>query len=523
MEDPKFGETNLSERLLGDEESPSPNNNNEVDEIIVDPIQAGHTLRGEAQTAQYRDTPFALAFLGHLVVVLCLSFFVGLPAMFGSEEDRRNVQGYDFHIWGFYFLLVVVSTLSIGVASVSLDFMIHHGESMMQIALMASCVVLGADIVLLFMNGSPGLGFLGLFVLICTGLYAYSVQRRIPFAAANLRTALSAIQTNYGVCMVAYAVAVAANFFVVLWVLAFAGVAFKVGGHGFEEGQHGEFDFNLNPFLVTFMILSYYWTAQVLQVRTEGVWCFVLFQLYFDILTTPQNIIHVTVSGIIGTWWFAPQEAQSAFSPAIVDSFSRATTYSFGSICFGSLLVAIIQTMERIVHSMRHRRQNNILLCIMECLLHFLQRVGQYFNKWAFVYVGLYGYDYITAGRKALELFQSRGWSVIINDNLVYRMLMLVSIVVGAISGLVGMFLADLSGWADPLFGADFVHLPMFLICFGIGFSLASILMGVVISACDSVIVCFAEAPGEFETHHPALHRNMVNAWRQVYPEECGF
>jgi Plasma-membrane choline transporter len=234
-----------------------------------------------------------------------------------------------------------------------------------------------------------------------------------------------------------------------------------------------------------------------------------------------QNVIHVTVSGIVGTWWFAPREAQSAFSPAIMDSFSRATSYSFGSICFGSLLVAIIQTVERIVHSMRHREQNSVMLCIMECLLSFLQRVGKYFNKWAFVYVGLYGYDYVTAGRKALELFQSRGWSSIISDNLVYRMLMLVCIVVGAVSGLVGMFLADLSGWADPLFGADYVHAPMFLIGFGIGFSLAFILMGVVISAVDSVIVCFAEAPGEFESYHPALHRNMVNAWTQVYPQEC--
>ena len=134
---------------------------------------------------------------------------------------------------------------------------------------MACCVVLGAEIVLLFMDGSPGLGFLGLFVLICTGLYASSVQRRIPFAAANLRTALSAIQTNYGVCIVAFGVAAVANLFVLIWGLAFAGVALKVGGYSFEEGSGAEFDFHWNPFLVTFMALSYYWTAQVLQV-TRG-------------------------------------------------------------------------------------------------------------------------------------------------------------------------------------------------------------------------------------------------------------
>ena len=83
------------------------------------------------------------------------------------------------------------------------------------------------------------------------------------------------------------------------------------------------------------------------------------------------------------------------------------------------------------------------------------------------------------------------------SDNLVNRMLMLVCLVVGAISGLVGMFLGSLSGWADPVLGED-PHAPMFLISCVIGFSLAYILMGVVISGVDSVIVCFAEAPGTF-------------------------
>jgi Plasma-membrane choline transporter len=262
MGNPVVGDRDLTEQLLAGEIE-----EDDVGEFIVDPLQAGVGLRGETQTAQYRDAPFALAFTGHLVVVLCMAVFWGFPAMFSSEKDRHAVPDHDFHIWGFYFLLILVSTLSIGLASLALDFMINHGESMMQIALMASCLVLGAETVLLFLDGSPALGFLVLFVLICSGLYAYSVQRRIPFAAANLRTALSAIQTNYGVCMVAYAMAAAANLFVVFWILAFAGIAFKDGDYGWSEDGQGQLDFKLNPYLLMFMILSYYWTAQVLQVR----------------------------------------------------------------------------------------------------------------------------------------------------------------------------------------------------------------------------------------------------------------
>jgi hypothetical protein len=51
----------------------------------------------------------------------------------------------------------------------------------------------------------------------------------------------------------------------------------------------------------------------------------------------------------------------------------RATTTSFGSICFGSLVVAIVQTIRDIVYSLRRnaqrRRERNsamqFILCIM--------------------------------------------------------------------------------------------------------------------------------------------------------------
>ena len=72
---------------------------------------------------------------------------------------------------------------------------------------------------------------------------------------------------------------------------------------------------------------------------------------------------------------------------------------------------------------------------------------------------------------------------------------MLICLVVGALTGLVSMFLANISGWADPVLGKD-PHAPMFFIGCIVGFSLSYVLMGVVLSAVDSIIVCFAEAPG---------------------------
>jgi len=67
------------------------------------------------------------------------------------------------------------------------------------------------------------------------------------------------------------------------------------------------------------------------------------------------------------------------------------------------------------------RRENGdagILACIAECLLSCLAGLVEYFNKWAFVYVGIYGYGYIEAGKNVIQLFKNRGWEAIIADDL---------------------------------------------------------------------------------------------------------
>jgi hypothetical protein len=68
-------------------------------------------------------------------------------------------------------------------------------------------------------------------------------------------------------------------------------------------------------------------------------------------------------------------------SPAIQDSFRRATTYSFGSICMGSLMVAIVQLLQSMVNRARRHGGQSMVLCILECLLYYIERIAKYFNK----------------------------------------------------------------------------------------------------------------------------------------------
>lgn len=132
--------------------------------------------------------------------------------------------------------------------------------------------------------------------------------------------------------------------------------------------------------------------------------------------------------------------------------------------------------------------------------------------------MGLYGYPFVEAGKNVLTLFQSRGWTTIITDNLAQGVLSLVSVAVGLITGLIALVIAQARGM---VFGDEVgAYAAAFFIGFVTGAVLTITLLTLVSSAVNTVIVCYAEAPREFELNHPKLSQDMRSAWRQAWPED---
>jgi Plasma-membrane choline transporter. len=132
-------------------------------------------------------------------------------------------------------------------------------------------------------------------------------------------------------------------------------------------------------------------------------------------------------------------------------------TTSFGSICFGSLLVAIIQALRQIAEQARQNDDvGQLLACCIDCILSCIQSIIEYFNKWAFVYVGVYGYGYCEAGKSVIQLFKDRGWEAVIADDLVGMVLFFLSLIVGLVTAGVGVVLVKTTDlWADFAPGED--------------------------------------------------------------------
>lgn len=107
---------------------------------------------------------------------------------------------------------------------------------------------------------------------------------------------------------------------------------------------------------------------------------------------------------------------------------------------------------------------------------------------------------------------------MIITDDLADNVLFMMSVGIGLATGVIGLVLASFQQDMFQDFGVENALGGGFLIGFLTGFLFASVLLSVVGSAVNTVIVCFAEAPAEFETNHPQLSAEMRDAWTNAWP-----
>lgn len=329
-------------------------------------------------------------------------------------------------------------------------------------------------------------GIFGLVFFAITLCYAKYVWQKIPFAAVNMLTAATAIKSNLGVMLFAVFFTLIEVGWLVLWTVALVGVYDKTiicDDSGVCSPSYG---------ILFLLFLSLFFTQQVLQ-----------------------SCVHVTVAGTVGTWWVAP--AESGFcSRGVCNSFIRTVTTSFGSICFGSLLVAILQALKAIASTARQNDDCAILACVCECIIGCLASLLEYFNKWAFIYVGVYGFSYIESGKSVMQLFADRGWDAIIADDLVGGAIFLTCIIIGLIIGALGVGYATFDEDFDTLSQGS--KLAAFFIGFISGLFVSSILLSTIASGVNTVIVMFADAPQEFQRNHPELSEKMRTTWQGFYP-----
>jgi hypothetical protein len=239
--------------------------------------------------------------------------------------------------------LLVSVMIGLVISTLALGFMMAFAATLIRMALIFNIVFFSFMGFVSLLWGVLGSAIIMLFFAAFSTYYAYMVWSRIPFAAANLRTSLAAVRANIGVAFYSYLSIGLIFGWSVWWGLTTIATVYTVSNCDVADGS--ACDGNAGTAIFILFLLSYYWVVQVLN-----------------------NVVHVTTAGTVGTWWFTPSEANGCCSSAVCNSYFRSITYSFGSICLGSLIVAIIQTVKEIIHSARDNN-DSALACCAECLI----------------------------------------------------------------------------------------------------------------------------------------------------------
>ncbi|OAQ34868.1 DUF580-domain-containing protein [Linnemannia elongata AG-77] len=233
-----------------------------------------------------------------------------------------------------------------------------------------------------------------------------------------------------------------------------------------------------------------------------------------------KNVIHVTISGVFGVYYFFEGSAAGAPASPTLASAKRALTTSFGSICFGSLLIALLQTLRYILNSLRSDSDDGIqafLAMCASCILSMLEGLFEIFNKFAFTQVAMYGKPFVRAAKDTWELIKDRGIEAIVNDSLVGNVLGMGTLAVALLSGFFGYVYVSV---VQPSFyenqDKDFVMFAVIFVEMILGVAMMSVPNNVIDSGVTTTFVALAEDPQTLLDTKPELYHAIAVQYPEV-------
>ncbi|OAC98451.1 hypothetical protein MUCCIDRAFT_44729 [Mucor lusitanicus CBS 277.49] len=286
-------------------------------------------------------------------------------------------------------------------------------------------------------------------------------KSRIPFATVMLQTITSITRSHPSTIIIGIISLIIQTAFSFLFMFTTIGIYQAWYSSASNNSQ-------LNCAMV-FLVFSFYWTSQVITYVT-----------------------HVTLAGIFATVYFLNDGVRHP----VWGSAKRALTTSFGSICFGALLIAFVNLIRYFLSIARANTDNACMaffICIIQCIVNCAAGLFEWFNYYAFSGVAIYGKAFVPTARQTWTMIKDRGIEAMINDNLIGNVLFMGGLLVGVLCGLLGFIYLQVS---SPAYNRDGGMTPVvIMVCFLIGASMFSSIATVISSGVATTFVCLAEDP----------------------------
>jgi hypothetical protein len=432
-----------------------------------------HSVKRPPRTSQCNDVVWVVVWVASLVGVAVVAGTMGSRSALrqaSSPPSTSGVQGgskvqaasgnTEFQVAiGVLFVMVLVAFfLGLG----GLFCMVTWPAACIKLSLAFNMLILALMVIAGFVTGNQVMAWLGVVGFFIMGLFILAVWPRIPFSALLLGWATEIVRSHYGTIVITLLTSVLTGVWAFAWLLVVSATANKAG---------------------------------------QAVYVYLLFALYFS-MGVIANVCFVSVAGVAGSVYFNTGDPSPATS-----SLKRACTTSLGSICFGSLLVALVQTLKALVEMARGQKNSQgvmaIVFCILDCCMGCIESALRLFNKYVYARIGLYGQPYCDAAKDTSELIRSSGVDVLVSNDLTGMVVGMLSLAIGVITGVISFL------WARSLYASSLLSYKAFiLVClsgFLIGLFIAFSILKPVVASVATVFVAYADDPAQMAVANPVL------------------
>ena len=235
----------------------------------------------------------------------------------------------------------------------------------LEVTLALSVLVNIAYCILLWVRGFTSAAIIFTIFAVFSIVAYFFMRKRIPLAKLMLKTIIRASDQYPSAYVVAMLGLIFQTAFSIWWAYTLVATYQR-----FEPGTRASGSSASSGTvtgLVVFLVFAWYYLSEVFK-----------------------NIAFVTVAGIYGAWYYAPPTGEKV-KHAALSSFKRATTYSLGSIAFGSLIVALLDILRAVLSVVQSTQASEgdmvgaILACVAGCCVGCVDSLVQYFNRYAYI------------------------------------------------------------------------------------------------------------------------------------------
>ena len=281
-------------------------------------------------------------------------------------------------------------------------------------------------------------------------------------------------------------------------------------------------------FTIIFVILTYVvcavqilHTMQVRQrimnedgitVRFEGkslcweyAWVYMLFNGFWMAVFI-DGLHQATLAGAVANWYFCEEKIKTLSICPGFNAMKNLLKYNLGSIAFGSLLVAIVRTIQVIIWIVERQagmdplsgvaeppKWKKAVFACLKCCTACVEKFLAFINRNAFIGIAIFGYDFCRAAQKCLALKVENAGRAATTSMICVGVLFLGKVI--AVAGSLAAFNA-IAGYnnAKQIDNMEPLNLIVLYVIVGVfSFIITSVFLSVYEMALDTIFICFCE------------------------------